>query len=60
VPVQREREHNQRYADQEAWVPAAVLVNDPGLPHTTHASQDTPSERAPLLRIGADLKMLRP
>jgi hypothetical protein len=38
---QGEREYQHRDANQEAWPPAGRLVNDPGLPHTTHARQDT-------------------
>ena len=43
VTVQRERRgHNQRYANQEARVPAAGLVNDPGLLHSRRRHrQDT-------------------
>ena len=45
VSSQRERDYQQRDADQEAGVPAGGLVNDPGLPHITHAKQDTGGAR---------------
>lgn len=57
VSSQGERDYQQRNADQQAWVQAGGLADDPDLHHLLHARQDTAVGEY-LLGSGADLKVL--